>query len=366
MCSGRSSRPQLYFWSCCALAASTWKEAGTRFQAPLQENTLESCFRDLSSGCSGLHTLDSLCYTEHKDGWQTPRFSMHGTFNGSWLTPTSCLWRQGIHHTPPAKQNYNGGVPCTTRMLSVHCGQTRVTRHVWDWFSCTAWTRRRPPLPWPCLGRHGRWWRFRRPLAPRKCRSRRRFRSQRGKFGWAGLGSECICRICDETWATVMQSMCPLHVFVFLFRLVRWHCLLCCILCLHLTAGAQSGSDCQALGRRPQWKSMSTGPRASDDEVELLSELMSEGPSPDLDPSAPPAGPPPPRPEQQHQFSIEVSHAVASVLLRYVDWTGRVLTRIRGDIARAAGITIEVRSMAWHEEVHRDITRRGGHGVCGD
>ena len=281
---------------------------------------------------------------------------MHGTFTGSWHAPGHCLWQPGDHRTLPARLSCNAGVPCTTPTLLVRYGLTRETQLAWAWFSYIAWTSQGPLPQRQCLGRQGRWWRFRRPPAPRRGGSRCRSRSRRCGQGRTGALFKYICRLCDGLWIEMLQSMCPLHVLLLMHRIVRWHFLLCCILCCTLYVGAQSGTACRALEIGQRRGDMSTGHRASEDEAELLSELVSEGPSPELDPDAPPAGPPPPRPEPQHQFSVEVSHAVASVLLRYVDWTGRVLTRVRGRIEEATGITIEVRAMAWHEEVHRDIT----------
>ncbi|CAE7723169.1 MCAT, partial [Symbiodinium necroappetens] len=81
------------------------------------------------------------------------------------------------------------------------------------------------------------------------------------------------------------------------------------------------------------------------------SELISEGPSPPYDPSLPPAGPPPP----QNLFAVEITLAAAAVLERFTPWSGPMLTRIRGQISRASGITIEMRSMARHELHMRDV-----------
>ncbi|CAE7367016.1 MCAT, partial [Symbiodinium sp. KB8] len=88
-----------------------------------------------------------------------------------------------------------------------------------------------------------------------------------------------------------------------------------------------------------------------DDSEGLASELVSEGPSPPYDPSRPPAGPPTP----QNMFAVEVTLAAAAVLERFTSWSGPMLTRIRGQISRANGITIEMRSMAQHELNMRDV-----------
>ena len=74
------------------------------------------------------------------------------------------------------------------------------------------------------------------------------------------------------------EGMCSLHVIKFLFRLVRWHLFLSCILCCQVHAGAQSGSPCHGVGVQKATRQMTSRPLHSDDE-------LPDGPSPILDPS---------------------------------------------------------------------------------
>ncbi|CAE7350820.1 MCAT [Symbiodinium microadriaticum] len=108
----------------------------------------------------------------------------------------------------------------------------------------------------------------------------------------------------------------------------------------------QYGSAMPVMRLKPR-----TEADVEDDSEGLASELVSEGPSPPYDPSRPPAGPPTP----QNMFAVEVTLAAAAVLERFTPWSGPMLTRIRGQISRASGITIEMRSMAQHELNMRDV-----------
>ena len=263
-----------------------------------------------------------------------------------------CVQHDTASSLPPS-MNSGSGVDCTTHAGLATSGLNGKSPATLIY---TAWTNRR----WafrsvPCLGKRGRRWRFKRPPALRWALRRRR----RGRACPQSVCAYCavVNRLMCSMRLLTMICMCPSlqHALQMLVTSIGrhgakaiWICSACDVAQTKAERSEREAdrTSCSMSG----WYGR-TEADVEDDSEGLASELVSEGPSPPYDPSRPPAGPPTP----QNMFAVEVTLAAAAVLERFTSWSGPMLTRIRGQISRANGITIEMRSMAQHELNMRDV-----------
>ena len=142
----------VFFWlgSSTETTADIWSPDGTRYRHPQPENTLESCFNDLSFAYNGRHMLASSCCIEPEAGCPIQRILTRGTFSGLWHTPGSCFLRPVFPDTLLTRNSYANGAASTTLQPVAPSGQMQRTPAAWGESICRNWIRQ------PCQGRRGR------------------------------------------------------------------------------------------------------------------------------------------------------------------------------------------------------------------